>query len=89
MGLLNSSDWTAKWISLGSEADGQSPAKYNVDLDFTVLQDAVGVIFGAQNSGNFYMWQINVMPGQAGHLHCYPNIRREFHLLKLVIQNIK
>lgn len=58
MGLLNGADWQAKWITLPKE---QMPniSKYTIDLDFTILQDAAGFIFGGQDSSHFYMWQIN------------------------------
>jgi alpha-L-rhamnosidase len=64
MGLLQSSDWKAKWVEFNNSSDqANSIEKYNLDLDFTVLKDVAGVIFGAKDQNNYYMWQINTTDG--------------------------
>ena len=36
---------------------------YTVEMDFNISNNAAGICFGATDSGNFYMWQINVEGG--------------------------
>ena len=38
-------------------------ATYTVEMDFNISHNAAGISFGATDSGNFYMWQINVENG--------------------------
>ncbi|HHV99352.1 MAG TPA: family 78 glycoside hydrolase catalytic domain, partial [Clostridiaceae bacterium] len=57
MGLLDKSEWTAKFIAIDSSAEKIS--SYTIELDFMVEQDAAGVVFGGKDGGNFLMWQIN------------------------------
>ena len=55
---LDTSAWQAKWIGLTSDG---TPAWQSVTLaaDITLLTNAVGIVFRAQDDGNCYMWQLN------------------------------
>jgi hypothetical protein len=56
-GLLNNSDWTAKWINL--DTTKPTPSKYSIDFDFRIIKDDAGFIFAAKDTSNFLMWQMN------------------------------
>jgi len=57
MGLLNNEDWNnAKWIT-HSTGPNKIP-NYSIDVDFTIVSNAMGVIFGAKDISNFFMWQV-------------------------------
>lgn len=65
MGLLQPSDWQANWIEYDNNTDpDKNVGAYQLDLDFTVLNEAAGVIFGAKDQNNYYMWQINTTEGK-------------------------
>lgn len=65
MGLLHPSDWQANWIEFDNSTDPvKNVGAYHLDLDFTVLNEAAGVIFGAKDQNNYYMWQINTTEGK-------------------------
>jgi hypothetical protein len=65
-GLLSPEDWgAARWISPETEDASASWSDYTVDLDFTIASGAAGVVFRAQGSSDFYMWQINTRIGDS------------------------
>lgn len=62
-GLMGKQGWNgAQWITPQSTPEWTN---YTVDVDFTILTGDDGVIFDAQDSNNYYMWQVNseVSPG--------------------------
>ncbi|WP_226037460.1 family 78 glycoside hydrolase catalytic domain [Aquibacillus saliphilus] len=59
MGLLKSSDWKGDWIEYRNDESSEPMDAYNLELDFSVLNQAAGIIFGAEDQNNYYMWQIN------------------------------
>ncbi|WP_249227776.1 family 78 glycoside hydrolase catalytic domain [Kutzneria sp. CA-103260] len=57
-------DWQgAQWISPDSTT---SWSNFVLDTDFTIKAAAAGVVFRAQDSANYYLWQINTVttPGK-------------------------
>jgi len=38
---------------------------YTINLNFNIKEISAGVCFGATNSGNFFMWQINTLGGRS------------------------
>ncbi len=53
--------WAGSGKSLSSEvSDSSKWSDYNVDLDLTVDEVALGIVFRAIDASNFYMWQFKV-----------------------------
>ena len=72
-GLMNTGWSDAKWLRATGKAQEEhgginplSITKYTVEMDFTVKAVCAGIIFGAEDNNNFYMWQINLQLGGAG-----------------------
>ncbi|GAA3891764.1 alpha-L-rhamnosidase [Leifsonia kafniensis] len=66
MGLLNPADWQgADWITPRLD-DSESWSDFVLDSDFTIKSGAASFLFRAQDSNNFYMWQVNsgLTPGK-------------------------
>ena len=51
-----------------------SPAKYSIDVDFTITGQSMGFLFGASTTGNLYMWQLNCQT--VNHFRLRPHIRK-------------
>ncbi|MCI8497245.1 MAG: family 78 glycoside hydrolase catalytic domain, partial [Clostridiales bacterium] len=58
-GLMDAGWSDAKWIGRGTAEDAGPLYQFTIDLDYTVEQTAFGLIFGAADTNNFYMWQVN------------------------------
>jgi hypothetical protein len=59
-------DWgDAQWVR-PDRTDDRSWSDFTLDVDFTIRAAAAGVVFRAQDTGNFYLWQINTVttPGK-------------------------
>ena len=41
---------------------------FTLEMDAEVVNDALGIVFGAQDSNNFFMWQLNAKYGAQGRL---------------------
>lgn len=69
-GLMDSGWEGAKWITaLSAEQQKQSSVKsYSIDVDIEIANIAAGIIFGATDHSNYYMWQFNLEEG-------YPRFR--------------
>lgn len=69
--FLDNSQWAdATWIKatrtpLGEMPEGETVTDYEITLDFEVQNQAAGIIFGATDRNNFYMWQFNNSSGTA------------------------
>jgi len=50
------------------------PAKYSIDVDFTVIGKSMGFLFGATTTDNLYMWQLNCET--VNHFKLRPHIRK-------------
>jgi len=60
-GLLSEADWNATWIGQENETEfrGVEWTDYTFTVDVEILSENAGVLFRAQDEGNFYMWQLN------------------------------
>lgn len=68
-GLMNEGWSGAKWIKATDIPSGQQEIDhYTVETDFEVENLAAGIIFGAKDEQNYFMWQINFEAG-------YPRFR--------------
>lgn len=65
-GLMNSGWGNAIWIAPGSgeasqsSTDGKQVVDYTIDTDISIDRAAAGLIWGAVDHSNYYMWQINI-----------------------------
>ncbi len=57
--------WTATSIWASSVGEPKGWHDYTVEVDFTILQNAVGVWLRHRDAGNAYLWQILLRDGQA------------------------
>jgi Alpha-L-rhamnosidase N-terminal domain./Bacterial alpha-L-rhamnosidase. len=57
-GLMTSGWSGAKWITNGDIPKVITNGTFTVDVDFTLVNDAFALLFGASDSTNYYMWQI-------------------------------
>jgi len=60
--LLAPPDWTAHWIG-PRETCAPTWSNVTVAADVTLQEEAVGLVFRAQDADNFYMWQLNCVLG--------------------------
>lgn len=69
-GLMDSGWEGAKWITTLSDVQQkQSSVKsYSIDADIEIANVSAGIIFGATDRNNYYMWQFNLENG-------YPRFR--------------
>lgn len=70
-GLLGEGWHGAKWIKATDTPlhdNGKSITRYSVETDFEIENLAAGVIFGAKDDRNYFMWQVNMEAG-------YPRFR--------------
>lgn len=71
-GLMNSGWGGARWIKATvkprAEEGTDVVTAYSVETEFEIENLAAGVIFGAQDTDNYFMWQINLEAG-------YPRFR--------------
>ncbi len=63
MGLLGHDAWEgSQWIQLGSNRSAESsgePVHYTVEAEILCTSGAIGLVYNAVDSGNFYMMQLN------------------------------
>jgi hypothetical protein len=59
-------DWRASWIAPGISRPQTRPEwkDFTLIADVTVVRGAVGILFRADDSKNFYMWQLNSAMGK-------------------------
>ena len=63
-GLLSAGDWGgARWIGATPHAELDRWHDYTADFTFSLDDGGVGVVFGARDVGNGYLWQISVADG--------------------------
>ena len=55
-GLMDAGWSDAKWIGRGTAEAAEPIYKFTIDIDYAVAQTAFGLIFGASDEKNFYMW---------------------------------
>lgn len=68
-GLMDSGWHNAKWITPSIKKTEESDVKrYAVEADIEIANVSVGIIFGATDHFNYYMWQFNLEDG-------YPRFR--------------
>lgn len=61
MGMLHKADWAgASWISPHVDVVPFGWSDFVLDADFTIIKGAAGLIFRANGTQNYYMWQINM-----------------------------
>jgi alpha-L-rhamnosidase len=58
-GLMQSGWSDAKWLKIKDKTQDTAPANFTLSCDVTVIDQNAGVIFGAQDANNMYMWAIN------------------------------
>lgn len=62
-GLMGTGWEDAQWIQLGDGSTGEpeesDSKKFSISVDFKIENAVFGLIFGAKDSANFYMWQVN------------------------------
>ncbi|MDR1810292.1 MAG: glycoside hydrolase family 78 protein, partial [Prevotella sp.] len=57
---LMSAGWSdAKWLKIKDKIQDNAPADFTLACDVTVIDQNAGVIFGAKDANNMYMWAIN------------------------------
>ncbi|MDR0671348.1 MAG: family 78 glycoside hydrolase catalytic domain, partial [Oscillospiraceae bacterium] len=75
MGLFAEADWNgAQWISSAggtSAGGGADPARYTVEVDFTLETGSFGLMLGA-DTNNFFLYQINAVHNNT-HLYIRPH----------------
>jgi alpha-L-rhamnosidase len=77
MGLLEPAAWQgAEWIAPAATTEAASWRDYRLDVAFTIVSGAAGVVFRAQNPDNFYMWQVQV---EADDVLLRPHLRQDGH----------
>lgn len=60
-GLLSENAWDdVQFISVGEKSDS---FRYTVEADIRCASKAAGILFGALDSTNMYMWQLNINDG--------------------------
>lgn len=69
-GLMDSGWDNAKWIMVndGSDEEADNPTTYTIDFDFIIDNDNAGICFGATDTNNFYLLQINAHNSISGEL---------------------
>lgn len=64
-GLFDEADWEgSEWITHTFDRDLPSFGDFTLEMDIAVLNNAAGVFFRADDSGNSYMWQLNTTSGE-------------------------
>lgn len=67
-GLMGSGWSGAKWIAPANgqtvSSNLQDVSDYVIEYDFEIQRAAAGLIWGAKDRNNFYMWQFNVQDGK-------------------------
>jgi alpha-L-rhamnosidase len=64
-GLFDQADWDgSEWISHSFDGDLPAFGDMTLEMDIAVLNNAAGVFFRADESGNAYMWQLNTTSGE-------------------------
>jgi alpha-L-rhamnosidase len=64
-GLFDEADWDAsEWITHSFERELPAYGDMTLELEFTVLNNAAGVFFRADDAGNGYMWQLSTTSGE-------------------------
>ena len=64
-GLMDSGWSDAQWIGKGTQPivtekpESVSYTSFSIDIDFKIVHNSFGLIFGAKDTNNFYMWQVN------------------------------
>ena len=58
-GLLSSGWSGAQWLKIKDKTPSSAPANFTFECDVTVIDQNAGIIFGAQDVNNMYMWAIN------------------------------
>ena len=58
-GLLSSGWSGAKWLKIKDSVEDENPVNFTLECDMTVIDQNAGVIFGAKDANNMYMWAIN------------------------------
>ncbi|MHB9056796.1 MAG: glycoside hydrolase family 78 protein [Paludibacteraceae bacterium] len=75
-GLLSSGWSGAKWLKIRRNTENDTLANFTFACDMTVVDQNAGVIFGAKDVNNMYMWAINTYRTNTD----YPVLRR--HIFK-------
>lgn len=64
-GLMNGGFSEAQWITAPvAELPGFSDTTFTLETEVKIQSAAAGIIFGAQNNANFFMWQL-LLPGNS------------------------
>ena len=58
-GLLDAGWSGAKWLKIKDIEQDNSPTNFTYSCDMTIISQNAGLIFGAQDANNMYMWAIN------------------------------
>jgi alpha-L-rhamnosidase len=65
-GLATATDWGGAQPIAPDNADNRTWSNFTLDVDFTIRSAAAGVVFRANDSANYYLWQVNTVttPGK-------------------------
>lgn len=58
-GLMQSGWSGAHWLKIKEKSESTEPVSFTLACDITVIDQNAGVIFGAKDANNMYMWAIN------------------------------
>jgi alpha-L-rhamnosidase len=72
-GLMSSGWSNAKWLKHSAASPLAALTQYRIELDFEIADVAAGIIFGAKDAANYFMWQINVEKNQNGKSYLRPH----------------
>ena len=75
--LLDSGWDNAQWIGKTNEDPNAAITKFTVDFDFIIDSDNAGIAFGAKDSSNLFMWQVNTYDFKADNaVYLRPHIKQ-------------